>query len=113
MDANRFDRLTRTFTLTRSLPRRGLLGVAALALPGLAAPVAAGKKGLRKRCSGKNSCKGSLTCGKPTTRHTCSSTVDGVKKWCCVKPGGKCSECDCCGNYYCGGEGACIPNPEG
>jgi hypothetical protein len=69
---------------------------------------------LREICTpGQSTCEGNLQCSSPTTRHSCSSTVEGVANWCCVPPGGMCTECDCCGDYYCGGDGTCIPNPEG
>ena len=72
---------------------------------------------LREICTpGHDTCSQGLQCGAPTTRHTCSSTVEGVEAWCCVPPGGQCSECDCCGNYYCSYDdnnvGHCVPNPE-
>jgi hypothetical protein len=69
---------------------------------------------LRDICTpGKSTCETRLKCDSPTTRHSCSSTVDGVDAWCCVQPGDPCTECDCCGDYYCSGDGSCIPNPEG
>ena len=76
------------------------------------------KKSLREICEPQvDVCRGNLQCGTPTTRHTCSSTVDGVEAWCCVPPGGACTECDCCGNYYCAYDDdnnpTCQPNPEG
>jgi len=77
------------------------------------------KKNLGELCNPQSDvCRGDLQCAPPTTRHTCSSTVEGVDAWCCVPPGGRCSECDCCGDYYCdfgdaNPNGACIPNPEG
>ncbi len=74
-------------------------------------------RGLRQIClPGHDTCSSGLQCGAPTTRHTCSSTVEGVEAWCCVPPGGQCSECDCCGNFYCSYDdnnvGHCVPNPE-
>jgi hypothetical protein len=116
VDADRFDRLARN--LTRAMPRRGLLGLAALALPGAlvvaGSAAAGGKKGLRAKCSGGDTCRGDLMCGKPTTRHSCGSSIPRRGKWCCVAPGDRCNgECDCCGNNYCGGNGRCIRNPEG
>jgi hypothetical protein len=75
-------------------------------------------KGLRETCSaGQDTCSGGLQCSTPTTRHTCSSTVQGVSTWCCVPPGGSCTECDCCGDNYCefddNNQPHCVPNPEG
>jgi hypothetical protein len=75
-------------------------------------------KGLHDICiPGQDTCSAGLQCGAPTTRHTCSSTVEGVDAWCCVPPGGRCSECDCCGDYYCAYDDnnvpMCVPNPEG
>lgn len=76
-------------------------------------------KGLREICDpGTDTCAQGLRCDSPTTRHTCSSSIpeDG-SDWCCVPPGGSCTECDCCGNYYCefddNNEPHCVPNPEG
>ncbi len=74
-------------------------------------------KGLRQSCTpGQNACRAGLRCDTPTTRHTCSSTVQGVSTWCCVPPGGSCTECDCCGNNYCAydnnNQPHCVPNPE-
>jgi hypothetical protein len=79
--------------------------------------VAGGGKALREICTpGQTTCAKGLQCGAPTTRHTCSSTVEGVESWCCVPPGGRCSECDCCGDYYCeyddNNTPTCQPNPE-
>jgi hypothetical protein len=75
-------------------------------------------KHLREVCSpGKDKCSDGLKCDSPTTRHTCSSTVQGVSTWCCVPPGGSCTECDCCGDNYCefddNNQPHCVPNPEG
>ena len=76
-------------------------------------------KSLRQICTpGVDTCSDGLRCDTPTTRHTCSSTVEGVNTWCCVPPNAVCSgECDCCSNHYCsfenGSTGFCIPNPEG
>jgi hypothetical protein len=76
------------------------------------------EKSLRESCTpGTDTCSGGLQCDTPTTRHTCSSTVAGVSKWCCVPQGGSCSECDCCGDNYCefdnNNKPHCVPNPEG
>lgn len=76
------------------------------------------KKDLSEICDPEvDVCRGQLQCGAPTTRHTCSSTVEGIEAWCCVPPGGACSECDCCGNFYCtyddDNNPTCQPNPEG
>jgi hypothetical protein len=75
-------------------------------------------KRLSETCTpGQDTCSAGLQCSTPTTRHTCSSTVQGVSNWCCVPPGGSCSECDCCGDYYCefddNNNPTCVPNPEG
>ena len=73
---------------------------------------------LREICvPGLDVCASPYQCDVPTTRHTCSSTVAGVSAWCCVPPSGGCTECDCCGNYYCAFDdnnvASCQPNPEG
>lgn len=75
-------------------------------------------KALRELCTpGVDTCAAGLQCDAPTTRNSCSSTVEGVDAWCCVPPGGRCTECDCCGNFYCGTNDQnipiCKPNPEG
>jgi len=74
--------------------------------------------GLRDICTpGTSTCEQGLRCDSPTTHHSCSSTVEDVNAWCCVPPGGSCTECDCCGDYYCGsnanGDLACISNMKG
>ncbi|MDQ2654177.1 MAG: hypothetical protein M3Z20_14185 [Chloroflexota bacterium] len=142
MDGSRFDSLVGRLTAPGSR-RRALraLGLSALFAGGLqaAAPETdarrrrkhgkgkKGKKGnkgnkggggtpleLRDICTpGKSTCDSGLRCDSPTTRHSCSSTVEGVDAWCCVPPGGKCTECDCCGDNYCNGDGVCETNPEG
>ena len=143
MDTERFDSLASNFAVT-STRRRALrflaaaaFGTGSLALyrhddvsakrkskkhkqpsqGGTTQPSLPGK-GLREICiPGQDVCDAGLQCGAPTTRHTCNSTVDGVDAWCCVPPGGRCSECDCCGNYYCAYDDdnnpTCVPNPEG
>lgn len=140
MDRHHFDRLT--VNIARSETRREALrrlGITALGLGGialLADPVAARRRRRRKKkrrggggggggldlmeiCEpGKDTCRAGLRCDTPTTRHTCSSTVEGVDAWCCVPPGGPCTECECCGDFYCdfgdaNPDGACRPNPEG
>jgi hypothetical protein len=134
MDANSFDQITSRFATTRS--RRGALRMLVVALSGgelLALRHDAearrkrrkkkqrGKgetKRLRQGCTpGRDRCSDGLQCDTPTTRHTCSSTVQGVSTWCCVPPGGSCTECDCCGDYYCAFDDnnnpTCQPNPEG
>ena len=136
MDVARFDHLTSAFAEVST--RRGAVRIlaAALGLSGLAVmrPDETGAKrkgnrkenkhrggatkGLRESCTpGQNTCKAGLKCDAPTTRHTCSSTVDGINAWCCVPPGGSCTECDCCGDYYCAFDDnnntTCVPNPEG
>jgi hypothetical protein len=76
-------------------------------------------KSARQICVvGRDTCSGGLQCGAPTTRHTCSSTVEGIDAWCCLPQGAVCStECDCCGNNYCSYDdnnvGHCVTNPEG
>ena len=82
------------------------------------APPMGTSKGLREVCTpGVDICAAPWQCSAPTTRHTCSGTVFGVSTWCCVPPGGSCTECDCCGNYYCAYDDnnipTCQPNPEG
>jgi len=127
MDSERFDRLSQV--LASGATRRSTLGVlAALGVAGGSGPITEARRkkkrrkkkslGLKARCTpGKSKCKSGLTCDVPTTRHTCSDTVMGVDEWCCVPPGGSCSECDCCGDYYCefddNNEPHCVPNPEG
>jgi hypothetical protein len=136
MDTARFDRLISTFAEVST--RRGAVRVlAAIGLTGLTVlrPDETGAKqkgrrkkknkhrgdatkGLRQSCTpGQTSCRAGLRCDEPTTRHTCSSTVDGIDNWCCVPPGGSCTECDCCGDYYCAFDDnnnpTCVPNPEG
>jgi hypothetical protein len=70
--------------------------------------------GLGEICTpGQSTCAQGLRCDSPTTRQNCNSTVEGIDAWCCVQTRGSCNECKCCGNFYCGGEGNCIPNPEG
>jgi hypothetical protein len=75
-------------------------------------------KSARQICTpGQDTCAGGLQCAAPTTRHSCSSTVEGVNAWCCLPQGAVCStECDCCGNTYCSYDnnnvGHCVPNPE-
>jgi hypothetical protein len=137
MDGSRFDSLVSHLAEPGSRRRAlGVLGLSALLAGGLhAGPDALagrhgkhkqrkgkkGKKGgggttlnLRDLCTpGQSTCVQGLKCDSPTTRHTCDSTVDDIAAWCCVPPGGRCTECDCCGDNYCGGEGTCIPNPEG
>lgn len=135
MDGSRFDRLVGTLTAPGSRRRAlGVLGLSALLAGGLQAATPEvearrrrkrrkgkkGKKGggtpleLRDLCTpGKSTCASGLQCDSPTTRHTCSSTVEGVDAWCCVPPGGDCTECDCCGDNYCNGDGVCETNPEG
>ena len=140
MESSRFDDLVRQLTVSGTR-RRALeaLGLSALLAGGLhAAPLETearrrrkhkkgkhkkgkGNKGgsgptlqLRQLCTpGKSTCASGLQCDSPTTRHTCSSTVEGVDNWCCVPPGGRCTECDCCGDNYCNGDGVCVTNPEG
>ncbi len=137
MDGSRFDSLVGRLTESSSRRRAlGVLGLSALLAGGLQAAVPEtdarrrrrkkGKKGggggggggtplqLRDICTpGQSTCASGLKCDSPTTRHTCSSTVEGVDAWCCVPPDKPCTECDCCGDYYCSGDGVCVPNPEG
>jgi hypothetical protein len=75
-------------------------------------------KGLGQICNpATDVCRSPYQCDQPTTRHTCSDTVAGISTWCCAPPGGSCTECDCCGDYYCQldnhNQGVCVPNPEG
>jgi len=131
MDSQHFDRLTRI--VTQAGTRRIALQALAATVVGVSAPLLAEhaeakhkhhhkkkKKGLPllTLCTpGKDKCKSGLKCDSPTTRHTCSSTVEGVDDWCCVPPGGECTECDCCGDFQCSFDdnnvGHCIPNDEG
>ncbi len=75
-------------------------------------------RGLREICTpGQDTCSAGLQCGAPTTRHSCSSSVQGINALCCIPAGGQCSgECDCCGDNYCSYDdnnvGHCVPNPE-
>ena len=129
MEADRFDVLARSLTRARS--RRGAMATVlggTLGLLGLSQTEAKRRhkhkhkhkpkpKQLRQLCSpGKDRCSGDLECGTPTTRHTCSSSIP-QGNWCCVQPGGSCTECDCCGDYYCefddNNQPHCVPNPEG
>jgi hypothetical protein len=140
MDDSRFDLLIRHLTEAGSRRRMmGVLGLSALIAGGLETATLeadarrkrrrrrrrrkggkGGKKAggskmqLRELCTpGKSTCASGLQCDSPTTRHSCSSTVDGINAWCCVPPGGRCTECDCCGDNYCNGDGVCETNPEG
>ena len=139
MDGSRFDNLVGRLTESGSRRRAlGVLGLSALIASGLQAAIPEtdarhrrkhrkGKKGKGNKggdggpqlqlgdiCTpGNSTCASGLRCDSPTTRHTCSSTVEGVDAWCCVPPGGNCNECDCCGNNYCSGEGVCVTNTEG
>jgi hypothetical protein len=127
MDSSRFDRLSKVLACGGT--RRSALGTLAATALGISAPLLAGHEADAKRkkkhhkkkgkplgaiCTpGKDKCKKGLKCDSPTTRHTCDSTVDDIDTWCCVPPGGKCTECDCCGDFYCGNDSTCVPNPEG
>jgi hypothetical protein len=125
MDSERFDQISKG--LATGATRRTTLGVlAALGVAGASGLTMEARRkkkrkkklGLRSRCTpGKSKCKSGLKCDAATTRHTCSDTVMGVDDWCCVPPGGSCSECDCCGDFYCefddNNEPHCVPNPEG
>ncbi len=141
MERSRFDSLVSAVAESRS--RRDTLRLFGLALVGGAGVLAADdaearrkKKGKKKKGKGSQSppptpglalrtictpgqsvCAGKLRCDAPTTRNSCSSTVDGVDAWCCVAPGDPCTECDCCGNFYCkfddNNNPTCQPNPEG
>lgn len=132
MDARRFDTLVRNVLPGSS--RRSALAVLTSGFLALLPHLPGGedaearkrKKNKKKRKSGqplralctpgKTTCQKGLQCDSPTTRQTCDSTTDGVAAWCCVPPGGACSECDCCGNFYCefddNNEPHCMPNPE-
>ena len=147
MDSTRFDALTRILGTGQSATpsRRAVLallgsGVAASVMPVVNTEARKRKKhkkrkkhhrgggggggelGLRELCdpaatTAAETCQAGLDCDTPTTRHTCSDTVQGVDTWCCVPPGGSCTECDCCGDFYCAfddnNEPHCVPNPEG
>lgn len=144
MDQHRFDRFTAAIATSSRRQALRLLGVAALgatALPLIGSETAEARRkhkhhkhhggggtggggggggglGLQEICDpATDTCAKGLTCDSPTTRHTCSSTVEGVDTWCCVPPGGSCTECDCCGNFYCefddNNQPHCVPNPEG
>ena len=121
MNDRRSDGLTTSFSALSS--RRALCKAvgggtlaAALTRLGLGEAVARCTK-LKEKCGRNDTCCGDLKCGRPTTRHTCSSSIPKQGKWCCVKPGGTCTECDCCGDYYCkldaNNNGRCVRNPEG
>jgi hypothetical protein len=140
METTRFDEIASTLAETST--RRGALRFLAAAAFGLGSVAVlgheesaarrrrGGKKKNRKATSGsvkaarqictpgRDTCSGGLQCDAPTTRHTCSSTVEGIDAWCCLPAGSEChTECDCCGNYYCSYDdnnvGHCEPNPEG
>ncbi|MCC6315598.1 MAG: hypothetical protein IT337_16490 [Thermomicrobiales bacterium] len=137
MDNLRFDRLIQSLAET-STPRRvalkalagGVFGTALVRLGSAEADARkkkhkhhhhhrkpTSKKQLGDACNpSKDTCAGHLVCDTPTTRHTCSDSIPSGD-WCCVPPGGSCTECDCCGNYYCefdnNNEPHCVPNPEG
>jgi hypothetical protein len=146
MDTTRFDTLTSSLAATST--RRGALrflaatafGLSSLAVLGGEESVARRRGGKKKKggrgkggrggsrgaskslgqiCSpGRDTCAAGLQCSSPTTRHSCSSTVEGIANLCCLPPGSVCStECDCCGDYYCSYDnnnvGHCEPNPEG
>lgn len=135
MDGLRFDslveRLAEAGSRRRVLAALGLSAVITGGLPGASSDADAGKRGHKKKrkkgkkvqqgpalalgeiCTpGKSTCVQGLKCDSPTTRQNCNSTVEGVDSWCCVPPNGQCSGCECCGDFYCGGDGVCIPNPE-
>jgi hypothetical protein len=136
MEWHQFDALAARIawggTRREVLQRLGLaaLGIGSLSLVGSAADARRRKKHKKRRGDGggnlglfaicdpaNDACQAGLKCDSPTTRHTCSSTVEGVDTWCCVPPGGRCTECECCGDYYCdfgdaNPDGACIRNPE-
>jgi hypothetical protein len=65
---------------------------------------------------GTDTCAMGLQCAAPTTKHTCSSTVQGHSAWCCIPAGSQgCTECECCGTSECsflGNDliGTCVPN---
>jgi len=106
MDGTRFDRVTAALSsgaTRRAVCRAASVGVVGAALGRLGlGEVAAACGRVRKRCRGSDECCGDLKCGRPTTRHTCSSTVGNTRRWCCIKAGDPCrGECDCCGGYEC------------
>jgi len=139
METTRFDAITSELAATHS--RRGALRFLAAAAVGLGSVAVLGheesaarrrrggkhggkgshstRKSARQICTpGKDTCSAGLQCDAPTTRHSCSSTVEGIAAWCCLPPKAVChTECDCCGNYYCSYDdtnvGHCEPNPEG
>jgi hypothetical protein len=136
MERKHFDRVTRHIATAGS--RRGAVRALAATAVGLAALVGGHQdatearhqhkkhkrgtspapKGLKEVCTpGVDTCSAGLRCDTPTTRHTCSSRVQGVSDWCCVPPGGSCTECDCCGDFYCefddDNQPHCVANPEG
>ena len=143
METTRFDEITSTLaeTSTRRSALRFLaaaaFGVGAMTVLGgeeSSARRRGGKKGGHKGghgggggaaksaeeicVPGRDTCASGLQCGTPTTRHTCSDTVQGIDHWCCLPAGSIChTECDCCGNYYCSYDdnniGHCVVNPEG
>jgi hypothetical protein len=135
MDAGQFDRIVQSLT-TATGRRTALRVVAGGVFGGLIARTDAQKvRAKRKRkkhhrrhktikhlgdtCNPRrNKCSDGLQCDEPTTRHSCSSTVQGIDKWCCIPPGEVCStECNCCGDNFCdfdnGSSGHCRTNPEG
>jgi hypothetical protein len=132
MDPTQFDALARALTRLQShvtTPRRAALKLLGGGAFGLAlvqqveTDIAAIRKKRKKRlklkalCTpGKDRCQKGLKCDSPTNRPTCSGSVPDDSNWCCVPPGGSCTECDCCGNYSCvlddTNESHCVPNPE-
>ena len=114
MDATRFDSLARALSGS-SAGNRSRRSVLSLVGGGLVAALApamvseaqnrkkhkghkhkggggGGELGLREICDPAAStptetCQAGLECDSPTTRHQCSSTVEGIDTWCCVPPG--------------------------
>jgi hypothetical protein len=77
-------------------------------------PPARPTKQYKQLCTvGVDTCASPYQCNKPTAQHQCDSTVAETNPdrndWCCVPPNGACTigACDCCGDYYCGGNSTC------
>lgn len=87
MDSHRFDSLARAVFATGTLPRRGLFGLAALALPG-AAGIASGKKRKPKRC--RPACAACLRCVKGRCKPDAAQDGDA-----CLEGVGECASGDC------------------
>lgn len=88
--------------------------------PPVVPPVRTPNKQKRQVCTpSADLCAAGSTCGTPTEDHRCSSTIDewigDAANLCCVPPGGACTSCECCGDFYCkfeqGDTGTCQPQP--